>query len=235
MKKVLLNSLFSLLLFFCSCATSSHKVNFKKIQENKNKTFKLNMVKVAGCKGSYRDDYIKNKKDALEKIPIDKICNTLNSHYGLEIDTNIDKTTQIAYDCVECGFGESSTGGSSHPGTGVHLKINIQPTCQNPYWGYIEPTQGILNRIFKGFEESEISQPSEIIEITYGCGQSDASRLLFDTKLEYQVIIKTKDKILVKHKGIVESFKKQKDMWDNIISCTDKINDALIRDINKTK
>jgi hypothetical protein len=232
MKNILLNSFFLLLLFFSSCATFSHKVNFKEIKENKNKIFKLNMVKVVGCKGLYRDDYIEKKRGALEKIPIDKICNTLNSYYGLEIDTNINKTIQIAYECVECGFKKSSNGASPHSG----VTVTIQPTCQNPYWGYIEPPQDILNNIiFKMFKKPKISQLSEIIEITYGCCQSDASRMLFDTKLEYQVIIKTKDKVLVKHRGIVESFKKQKNMWDNIVSYTDKINEALVRDINKTK
>ncbi len=80
------------LVMLLACSPSVHYYT-DQLDTNKDKTFQLRMVKVAGGFLQYfkrgAEDNVRIKELALKNIPVADIINTLSEHYGLKIDAEI--------------------------------------------------------------------------------------------------------------------------------------------------
>lgn len=211
--------LFFVSLLFSACATTPHKVNIKAIEANKNKMFKLGIVKVEGRMPILGGDNVGKKIMALEKIPIKEICDILSSSYGLQINTEINKTVKT-------------------------VKEQMSLLSENPYWGNKEYRQtGSLE--FMLTNKDTIIQDGDVgdvVYITYGYITVGLPWALKD-KFYYEIIVKSDATVLIDNKGtiaVVDIPKKgfildSEGVWNNLVSYTDKITEALAKNINKAK
>lgn len=228
-----------LVLFFSACGTP-HKINTAAIEANRDKMFKLGIVKVEGRPVSpqsfFKDkDEVRNKISALERIPISEICDILSNKYGLQISTEVDKTVRI----VEEDLPDSSKGWGMRPQSGVHVQASL--TCQNPYWGNVEYRETGYWEGLKSGNSFVIDKQgvSNLVNITYGFSSTPGIR---STKefIYYIITIESDDDILVRHKGEIATIKTPKKgllemdsegIWNSFISYADKIDEALAKDL----
>jgi len=212
------------------CAT--HKVDIKAIEANRNKTFKVGMIKVAGRMPVPGGDNVGKKIEALEKIPVKGINDALGSRYGIRFDTYFDKTVKTVFEKVE---GQGSSAPSSAT---ISVKLNMM--SENPYCGNKEYKKtGLLKDILPLLAGSAIEDEDvgDNIYITYGY----KGGLLFKDIFFYEVIVKSDDIVLVHQVGTVAEIDTPKKgliidingVWNNFVTYADKITEALVRDINK--
>jgi len=234
MKATKLSSVLLLLLLFVvsGCATSQ-KVSSGLLEESKTKTFKIGVIKTAihGQTTPFNlgSTYIEKKKEALMRIPIEDICDTLGEYYSLKIDANVDKAPRIL---VERGDGSPASSPSST------FSITPYPTSENAYYGNLEydnPGQAWLN--FRGNTKIVNGDTfPDVINITYWM---DLSSVPFKTRFLYAIYAKSSGKDVLELKGIVATvpretgwFGVQKSKgWDEYVNHAGQVNEALKRDL----
>ena len=231
-----------LVLFFSACGTPN-KINIAAIEANRDKVFKLGIVKVEGRPLSLTsllkdEDEVQNKITALERIPIYEICDILSNKYGLQISTEVNMTVKI----VEEDLPGSSKGGGMggmRPQTGV--QVQVVPKCQNPYWGNLEYRKTGYWEDLKTGKSFVIDKQgvSNLVNITYGFSSTPGIRSTKET-IYYIITIESEDEILVRHKGEIATIETPKkgffeinaeSIWNSFISHADKIDEALAKDL----
>ena len=228
--------LLSILLLSACASQYVHEVSLDGIDRNKDKTFKIGIVKVKGSLPTFNGDNVGIKKAILEKVPTQKICDLLVASYGLKIDANINNTIKIVEEKKE-GQGDSGPVESG-------LSIRVYAMEENPYWGakvYQEPT-GVSGWFSGGGPVIQDENVGDFIYITYGMR---VSGMAWSVKNEfyYEVMAKSDAQVLVLHKGIVavvdiarkSVFGDDQADWDNFAVYVDKIPEALGKDIQAKK
>jgi hypothetical protein len=225
----------SLGLFLLSaCANTIHHVDVDKISANKNKVFQIGIVKVEGKHPFPWGDDVAKKITALERIPVEEICRTLTNNYAIQIDNYYVKTVRIVQEA------QSGQAPSGPTGPGTTFSVNVSLSNGNPYFGNRAYEQkGLLERALTGGSPSIQNEDSgDMVYITYGF---DNPPFTFKNDFYYEVMVKSDASILIHHRGSVAYVAmpmnglaiNYEGIWNNLISYADKINDALIKDINK--
>lgn len=221
---IIVIQLLFIIIVLSACSSSIHKANINAIELNRDKKFKIGIVKVAGRIPStyaiFSKDKVERKNLILEKIPIDKICDTLTNTYGLKIDSEIDKTVKIA---METNFESTGKIGSR----GFSNSTHISPICKNPFWGDTK------------YLEKNLEGENSVINITYFYGGKKTVPWKNQMSANYEISVMSNGNILLQHKAEIAAFdipKKrfrtdEEAIWNILMSHVEKIHDALVRDI----
>lgn len=121
-----------MLSFLAACA-KNHEINIVEIEKNRDKTFKVGIVKVMGRHWNFYGDNLEKKKEALKKISVKDIAEVLAKKYGLKVDTETNPTVKVARESEGQGYpGQSASSGR----TGWSYSIRVNPMkSENPYYG----------------------------------------------------------------------------------------------------
>jgi hypothetical protein len=202
------------------CATQNrHIVNSEALKLNMQRAFKIGAVKVVVAKNlTPFGNEIDRKIDALNVIPIEAICNTLESTYGIRIDSTTDNTVRII-----SKLDESKT---TYYGT--------------PYYGNVLYTEHSFLKSLFGLCPSIIKNksPKDVVNITYGLREPS-----FKMKLTYwySVNVRSDDQEIISHSGIIANTPSPKKylfldleaVLNELVINAKKIHTILIKDITK--
>lgn len=236
-KKILLTIIVALL---SSCA--SNKVDLKALETKKGAVFEVAIVEVTGTlpypTGS---NNIEKKTLALEKIQVNNICDVLNREYGLQINRNVNKVIRYA----------------PKPTSFLNRFLHKCKRDGNPYIGnrdYIESSGGCGSREIYYEQRNTCycitnKDIGNYISIIYGfemTGNPFNPREWF----YYQITVMADGDVLVKYSGDValldlktsynpldigKNWEEIQRSWDNLVQNADQVDEALTRDIAKTK
>lgn len=236
MKMTLITKLtIPLLAFSLSACATAHKVNIDAIEANKNKTFTIGIIKVAG-RAPFSDN-LGSKTNVLQKMPIKEICDVLAANYEINVNTTFDRTIKTVNEKME-GQGKA---GSPSPGISVQIFI----MSENPYWGNKEyKTSGFLSGMLMGGGPTIIDEDiGDTVNITYSFRSGVGLPWALKDEFYYEIVIKSDAEVLVMHKGIIAKVDMPKKglildtegIWNNFASYAEKIPEALVRDIKAMK
>lgn len=222
-------TLLLLVLSISACATA-HKVSIDAIEANKNKTFTIGIIKVTG-KTPFGDN-VDRKVTVLQKIPVKEICDVLFANYGINVNSDFNRTIKVVDEWWE------SLGNIKYP----HSK------GKNPYWGnkeYNEP--GLLRRILLGGDPTIIDEDiGNTVSLFYSFRIVGFPWALKD-EFYYEITVKSDAEVLMLHKGIVATVDIPSKgligdleaivefIWNDVNSHAGKIPEALARDIKAMK
>jgi hypothetical protein len=215
-----------MLVIACS---NKHVVNVTEIEANKNKVFEIGIVKVEGQPYPFVDD-VDKKKTALTQIPIEEICKTLSSAYGLQINPNVNREIRIAR--------EKPSGQNAPAPDPGRFGITLASMSDNPYFGNKRYEEGgLMSKLFAVPAKLQDEDVGEMVYLTYGFKPA-----AFSPKYEfyYKLVVKSNAEILIKHEGTVAvvpvpfglPFGIKSAAWKELISNAGRINEALKKDIN---
>ena len=161
--KVFILFMITATLFGCASKTL-HNVNLEKVNESKEKEFKIGVVKIFASSPVPFGEDINKKVEALKAIPIEEICETIKNTYKLEVNKTVDKTIHIV---------SESEGRSSLP-SGVPQRtgfgISVGTGTENPYYGNLRYSNPGTLKAMMGFSSKIEKQngPQNYINIFYG-------------------------------------------------------------------
>ena len=215
------------------CATSQ-KVNIEVLETCKTKTFKLGVVKAAGSTAiPFEGSRISEKKRALEKIPIEDVCQTLHEKYALKIDTNISKVPNVVKE-------RTGSSGTSQLSGQTGFSINLQPTTENAYYGNLEYDNASTLWLMLGGNSKVTNENGvpDVVNLTYSM-EDDPVPFSFRTRFLYSIRIKSSGQDVLGIKGIVDTIPTPNNglvldpngLWDEYVKYAGRINDALKRDL----
>lgn len=81
----------TLIITGCEAMIPCQQINPELLENTRNKTFKIGIIEAAGIPNQFS-----SIKDALDNIPVGKICSELSSRYAITIDANVDKTVRFS-------------------------------------------------------------------------------------------------------------------------------------------
>lgn len=234
MKMALIMKLTILLLALSlsACATA-HKVNIDAIEANKNKTFTIGIVKVTGRTPlGFGSPLLDRKITVLQKIPVKEICDVLFANYGINVNSDVNRTIKVVDEWWE------NLGNIKYP----HSK------GENPYWGNKEYNKpGLLRRILLGGDPAIIDEDiGDTVSVIYSFRIVGFPWALKD-EFYYEITVKSDAEVLMLHKGIVATvdipskghifspLAMEEYMWNDVISHAENIPEALARDIKAMK
>jgi hypothetical protein len=231
--QILMVTILCFVIFIVAGCSTSQKVNFDVLQECKNKTFKIGVVKTGAGGGVVPFGYIEQKQEALARIPIDEICSTLNERYALNIDTNVDRSAKVVK--------EPSAGGAPPHRVGGGFSINIKTPAENAYYGNLEyaNTNSALLLLGRNSTINNAQAFPDIVNVTYWMDSN--KDLGLKTSFLYSIHVKSYGKDVLVLKGIVASVSSQTGWfgtlkaggWDAYIEYAGQINEALKRDLDE--
>ena len=212
------------LLTSCGASKGSHKVNYDAIKANSKSTFQIGIVKIeaATYNHSYPYGSSQEKIKALKNIPIESICNILESNYGINIDRKFDKSINWVSERFE---------------------YNSKRIIRNPYYGnskYERPN--LFNAIIGIGDTPKLKESSKnIVNVIYGLKLPPLPNM--DLNYWYKIIIKANDEILISHNDSVKKgpvphknlmvFDKNT-IWEDLITNAKNIDQKLIENAKKT-
>lgn len=210
----------TLLLFALSlsaCATA-HKVNIDAIEANKNKTFAIGIVKVTG-QIFFGGPLLDRKITVLQKIPVKEICDVLFANYGINVNSDFNRTIKVVDEWHE------NLGNIKYP----HSK------GKNPYWGNKEYNEPGFLRGDPTIIDEDIG---DTVSIIYSFRIVGFPWALKD-EFYYEIAVKSDAEVLMLHRGIVATvdipkkglFLDSEGVWNDVTTYAEKIPEALARDI----
>jgi hypothetical protein len=202
-------------------AQQSHVVKTETIKANANTLFRIGMVKVVvpghvvmPFSGAWDE-----KVRALKEIPIEAICSTLKTTYGVNIDTSVGDSIHLVYE--------------SDPGSNRN-------TIAVPYYGNTKFTERSFFTTFVGIRQTVIKSesPSDAVDITYELEQPPFT---FTLTYWYSIVVRTGDQEIISHRGIVAKHDLPSNygivdypaLWEGFRAGTKSINERFVKDVSK--
>jgi hypothetical protein len=214
-------TLLLLALSLSACATA-HKVNIDAIEANKNKTFAIGIVKVTG-QIFFGGPLLDRKITVLQKIPVKEICDVLFANYGINVNSDFNRTIKVVDEWHE------NLGNIKYP----HSK------GKNPYWGNKEYNEPGFLRGDPTIIDEDIG---DTVSIIYSFRIVGFPWALKD-EFYYEIAVKSDAEVLMLHRGIVATvdipkkglFLDSEGVWNDVTTHAEKIPEALARDIKAIK
>lgn len=213
-----------------SSACTTHKADIRMLELKKGSIFEVAIVEVEG-----RLPYpkalmpeandVEKKAAALQKIQIDEISDILSSEYGLQIDRNVNKTIRNI----------------------DGIKEQIIYLGNRDYVSCFDLKKILLEEIYYCIKNENVG---DYIWIIYGFTILHGAPWKLKNRIYYQVLVKSDGNVLLRHSGniavidlglsyspknIDNNLARMKLAWDELIRHADQVDEALSRDIAKTK
>jgi hypothetical protein len=240
MKYLIATVLGCLVLANSGCA-ASQKINTSLLEQSRNKTFRIGIVKAAGISMSgLGSSALDQKNKALEKIPLAELCSILSSKYSISINSNVDTEPKVVKDAMSSSGPPPATNPGSKPG--LSFGLQLQPSVDNAYYGnWTYDNASTLGIAFGN--SSAITNKKEfpdVLNVTYWVEYDAFS---FKTSFHYQIDVLTSEKIVIQLHGVVARistpmkhlFADQDGIWNAYIENAAHVSDALRKDIADVK
>jgi hypothetical protein len=212
-------------------ATTYQNVDTALLEQNKNKTFKLGLVKAVGdpIAGMWGSSGIEYKKKALENVPIAEICSILSTKYSITIDSNVDKTSKAVKEAM--GSYGPDYGRYPSGNRGLSFSVNLQPSIDNAYYGNLEYDNASTLGIMVGTSSKIINNKEfpDVVNVTYSVDHS-----MLKESFYYNIDITSSEQEILKMRGLVGSTPatgSQEGSWNSYADYAGHISEALKKDL----
>lgn len=178
----------------------------KGIDGFRNAAFRIGGVQVAVYISS-PDPHLSEKEQALARIPLKAVCETLSEWYGIKIDTNVDTTPKIGKESL-----------TRHAST------------ETVYYGNLKYLYGSANDLI--MKERMKTEPAFVNVRYYALAWPIWPFFPEDHCSRYEITLRLQRRLLIKLHGVVKSIAPER-FWEDFVDSAEYIDEALKRDLTE--